>query len=753
MNNKKEKLNIISLHKKVALGLSIITMLGQPTYAFAAENKSFGNLVNQANILNITQENTNVKKAIYKVPVRFLSKSNGGPLKMAGDTIVNEAVLEVNGNTKKLTITLIPSSQEGLTKDSYITSLTKSENDSTPIGEAIMTTAPDGKQRPGQYIIDVSDLDMKSNNQISAGLSAKGMPFTVGVYIEMNFESKTLIQNSQEETQPKPDKEQLKKLVEEIGKMDLSKYTDETKEALLSVLDKAKVVLNHEEALEIDIQNAMKELTEAKENLKKKESSENVDKSKLKAAISKAGQVQINNYTQESAKEFKEALNNAYKINKDDSAKEADVKSAIEKLELAMNNLKKKVNKLDLGNLIAECNRIKEDDFEYDFNMRVFKNALSDAKDVYNSSNSTQDQVDNALRNLSKAKSNLVAKKKGHILYEVPVSVQKPSGGESMANKVINPIATVEENNGIFTYTVQFGRLTMGDKTAGVDTLYIYDGGSKFAASRGANGTFSWTSNSKVSSQRVSFKVSVMPSDQDAILMFSWAGARETKNDSGKYFVGEAPSKKIELDKKSDENKTSEEKNQKNNKQNTLNNPAQFRDTNGHWAKVAIDYVVNKGYFYGTSETSFSPNKPITRGQFVTVLGRMLNVNLSIFNSTKFKDVKSSAYYAPYIAWAESMGITQGTGSGMFSPNKELTREEMAVIMSKFLKVSNKSLNAKGNSNGFKDDGKNKSWAKDAVSEMAKLGVVNGMSDGKFAPKSPFTRAQVAQVLFNIDHN
>ena len=36
---------------------------------------------------------------------------------------------------------------------------------------------------------------------------------------------------------------------------------------------------------------------------------------------------------------------------------------------------------------------------------------------------------------------------------------------------------------------------------------------------------------------------------------------------------------------------------------------------------------------------------------------------------------------------------------------------------------------------------------------MAKLGVVNGMGDGKFAPKSPFTRAQVAQVLFNIDHN
>ena len=163
--------------------------------------------------------------------------------------------------------------------------------------------------------------------------------------------------------------------------------------------------------------------------------------------------------------------------------------------------------------------------------------------------------------------------------------------------------------------------------------------------------------------------------------------------------------------------------------------------------------MVGKGYFFGLSNAEFGPNKSITRGQFVTVLGRMLNVNTSIYSAQNFNDVKSSMYYSSYIEWANKMGIVSGVGQGRFAPDKELTREEMAVIMSKFLKVSNKSLNAKGNSNGFLDDGKIESWAKDAVKEMAKLGVVNGMGDGKFAPKSPFTRAQVAQVLFNIDHN
>lgn len=760
-----------------------------------------------------------VEKAIYKVPVKFI-RTNGENLPMGGDTLVETATLEVNGDVKKLRIKL----QVSPTLDAYIEKLSVSKADDTEIGESVLS--PEGN-RPAEYLIDVSHKDTDSIENILVGIKVNKMPMKVEAYINADFANKTLVEGSQEESKPQIDKSQLRNLVAEIAGMDLGKYTQESKTNLLTALDaanqvllddnakdtdvnrvleqlkqaknalvenktnppvevvnkdelkakikeaeaknaqeyteasfnnlktklnEAKNILNKTDATQVEVNTAKTNLEKAINGLEKKQTPapNQVDKSGLQDLISKANKISTFQYTDDSVVAFKQALKNANKINKDSDAKQEDVNSAKNRLELAMKNLKKKVNKVDLGNLIAECNRINENDFEYDYNMREFKKALGDAKYVYNSSNSTQDQVDYALRNLSIAKSNLVAKKKGHILYEVPVSVQKPSGGESMANKVINPIATVEENNGRFTYTVQFGKLTIGDKTAGVDSLYIYDGGSKFAATRGANGTFSWISNSKVTSQRVSFKVSAMPSDQDAILMFSWGGAKETKNGAGKYLFGEAPSKKIELDKKDDENKKIEEKK---NIENKLNNPKQFRDTNGHWAKVAIDYVVNKGYFYGTSETSFSPNKPITRGQFVTVLGRMLNVNTSIYSAQNFNDVKSSMYYSSYIAWANKMGIVSGVGQGRFAPDKELTREEMAVIMSKFLKVSNKNLNAKGNSNGFKDDGKIKSWAKDAVSEIAKLGVVNGMSDGKFAPKSPFTRAQVAQVLFNIDHN
>ena len=181
-------------------------------------------------------------------------------------------------------------------------------------------------------------------------------------------------------------------------------------------------------------------------------------------------------------------------------------------------------------------------------------------------------------------------------------------------------------------------------------------------------------------------------------------------------------------------------------------NQGKFTDINGHWANKAINYVVNKGYFAGVSKTEFAPDKPITRGEFVTVLGRMLKIDTSKYSSQRFNDVNSSTYYSPYITWANEVGIVSGVGEGNFAPDKALTREEMAVIMSKFLKASNKKPTIKLSTN-FKDQGSISPWAKEAVTEMAKLGVVKGMGEGNFSPKTEFTRAQVAQVLYSIENN
>ena len=96
-----------------------------------------------------------------------------------------------------------------------------------------------------------------------------------------------------------------------------------------------------------------------------------------------------------------------------------------------------------------------------------------------------------------------------------------------------------------------------------------------------------------------------------------------------------------------------------------------FKDVNEiDWFYEAVQYARDKGFFDGTTETTFTPNGTMTRGMFVTVLGRMAGVDAEDYaNATVFKDVPAYEYYAPYVAWAYKYGIADGTDTGKFSPN------------------------------------------------------------------------------------
>lgn len=90
----------------------------------------------------------------------------------------------------------------------------------------------------------------------------------------------------------------------------------------------------------------------------------------------------------------------------------------------------------------------------------------------------------------------------------------------------------------------------------------------------------------------------------------------------------------------------------------------------GDWCYDAVLYAKANGFFSGTSETTFSPNGTMTRGMFVTVLGRMAGIDPAKYGGdTGFTDVPEGMYYAPYVKWAAQYGITGGTGDGRFSPD------------------------------------------------------------------------------------
>ena len=172
-----------------------------------------------------------------------------------------------------------------------------------------------------------------------------------------------------------------------------------------------------------------------------------------------------------------------------------------------------------------------------------------------------------------------------------------------------------------------------------------------------------------------------------------------------------------------------------------------FTDINGHWAKEHILFTVSRGLFSGTSKTTFSPNTTLTRGMFVTALGRLAGINPADYKNGKFTDVKTDAYYAPYVNWAASKGIVNGTGATTFAPDNKITREQMAVIMKNYADKMGYSIPKMLEAVTFADNAQISFWAKNAVKTMQQAGVLSGKANNLFDPKGNATRAEAATVL------
>ena len=172
-----------------------------------------------------------------------------------------------------------------------------------------------------------------------------------------------------------------------------------------------------------------------------------------------------------------------------------------------------------------------------------------------------------------------------------------------------------------------------------------------------------------------------------------------------------------------------------------------FTDIAAHWAKEDIEFVVSRGLFSGTSNTTFSPNTAMTRGMFVTALGRLASADVSGDAKSSFTDVKSDAYYMGYIEWASKNGIVNGVGNNRFAPDQSITREQMAVIMQNYAKVIGFTLPKVHAENTFADSAKISAYAKDAVKQMQMAGVISGKNGNLFDPQGTATRAEVSAVL------
>lgn len=169
--------------------------------------------------------------------------------------------------------------------------------------------------------------------------------------------------------------------------------------------------------------------------------------------------------------------------------------------------------------------------------------------------------------------------------------------------------------------------------------------------------------------------------------------------------------------------------------------------TSGHWASKVIKELTAKHIVKGLTDTSFGPEKDVTRAEFATMLVRQLNLTAS--KSIELEDVKPGSWYADAVAAAYSNGIVKGISETKFGPDQKITREEMGVMMVKAFNLVKGTTNS-GSPSSFKDSKDISSWAVNEVNTAVKEGLMIGRNANTFAPKQRATRAEASQVIYNL---
>ena len=171
------------------------------------------------------------------------------------------------------------------------------------------------------------------------------------------------------------------------------------------------------------------------------------------------------------------------------------------------------------------------------------------------------------------------------------------------------------------------------------------------------------------------------------------------------------------------------------------------------WFYDYVDYVSSKGYFRGTTETTFSPQRNMTRAMFVVVLSRFDGAKGDSSQSA-FTDVAPGAWCTAAINWAAANKIVEGKGDGTFAPDAPITRAQMCAIINRYLnyyKKNNKvTLSQTGSVSAMSDQNTVPSYAVDAIKQCQRYGLIIGFKDGTFRPNALSTRAHVAAVIYRM---
>ncbi|MBQ9985023.1 MAG: S-layer homology domain-containing protein [Oscillospiraceae bacterium] len=166
------------------------------------------------------------------------------------------------------------------------------------------------------------------------------------------------------------------------------------------------------------------------------------------------------------------------------------------------------------------------------------------------------------------------------------------------------------------------------------------------------------------------------------------------------------------------------------------------------WFYSCVTALAERNIISGMGNSVFAPQNNISRAQFATILANLANADFTEVN-TPFADVAADAWYAKAVSWAYSNGIVNGKSATEFVPNANVSRQEMAVMIKRYVtnvaKVTLVESNAQAD---FADDASIAAYAKEAVYAMQRAGIIGGKPGNVFDPVANATRAEASKMIY-----
>ena len=164
------------------------------------------------------------------------------------------------------------------------------------------------------------------------------------------------------------------------------------------------------------------------------------------------------------------------------------------------------------------------------------------------------------------------------------------------------------------------------------------------------------------------------------------------------------------------------------------------------WFKADVEAAVELGLMTGTSATTFDPKGVTTRAMVVATLYRLAG-SPEVTEKAAFTDVVSGSYYEAAVAWAARNAIASGTSETTFEPNKAVTREQLAKFLFNYAVYQGMdAVTISENLSSFSDQAEISAYAVPALQWAVGAELIKG-SDGKLQPAGTATRCQFAAIL------